>query len=105
MVKIHVYGKLRRYAPDSRADRDSVIAVGPQPDETVESLLARVGIPVDEVYHVFFNGNLLATHNAIAPGLGFQQVRMNPFDWKLNVSVKDGDRLGLFGMDMALLAM
>ncbi len=103
MVEIHLYGKLRRRAQDTRVGQ--VMKVEPQPDETIASLLTRVGIPVDEIYHVFFNSKLLATHNTMAAWLGYRQVRADPFDWNLSVPVKSGDRIGLFDEDMAALVV
>ncbi len=55
MVEIHLYGKLRRYAQDIQSDRGNVIRVSPGSDETLGMLLARLEIPVDEIYSIFFN--------------------------------------------------
>lgn len=104
-TEIHLYGKLRGYAENSCADQDSVIKVEPRPDETIGSLLARVGIAVEEVYHIFHNSKLLATRNAMAASLGYRQARADPFDWNLGVPVKSGDRVGLFGEDIASLVV
>lgn len=105
MVEIHLYGKLRRYAKNNPSSQDSVIRLEHQPDETIESLLERIGISVDEIHHIFYNSKLLATHTTMALWLGYQQERTNPFDWDLSVPVESGDRIGLFGKDMALLVV
>ena len=105
MVEIRLFGKLRRYAPDIQARRGNVIRVSPEPDETVEMLLTRLQIPIDEIYSIFFNSKLLAARTGMAKWLGHQQVRTNPFDWNLNVKVKSTDRIGLFGRDMAALVI
>lgn len=105
MVEIHLYGKLRRYGPAARPDRECVLRLEPEPGETVSSLLVRAGIAPAEIYHLFLNGSLLATHNTMAPWLKYQQVRENVWDWELAVPVKPGDRLGLFSSDMALLVV
>jgi hypothetical protein len=105
MVEIHVYGKLRRYVKDPQRSHNSVITLEPRPEETIASLLGHVGIPVDEINHIFFNANLLATHTSMAPYLGYRQSRSDLFDWDLNISVGDGDRIGLFGKDMSILGM
>jgi hypothetical protein len=105
MVEIHVYGKLRRYVKDLQRDRNSAIILKSRPEETIASLLGHVGIPVDEINHIFFNSNLLATHTSTAPYLGYQQSRSDLFDWDLNIPVGDGDRIGLFGKDMPILGM
>lgn len=105
MIEIHLYGKLRCYAKDNSSRQESVIRIESQSDETIESLLTRVGISIDEVASIFYNGRLLATHSKSALMVGFHQVRSNPFEWDLSVPVKVGDRIGLFGRDMALLVV
>jgi len=105
MLEIHLYGSLRRYAQESRPGQDCVIALESSRGETMLSLLARVGIPVDEINHIFFNANLLATRAKTAPFMGLPQARSNLSDWDLNIPVKSGDRIGLFGTDMAILSM
>lgn len=104
MVDVHLYGRLRRYAPDPRPNRDSVVRLEPRPGETVGSLLQRIGITPEEVYHVFLNGALLSTRNSMAHWLEYQQVNVSTqsrFDAPLNA----GDRLGLFADDMASLVV
>ncbi len=103
MIDIHLYGKLRRFAEDPRADRDSIVTIEPHPNDTIGSLLSRAGIPLDEVHHIFFNSRLLATRTAMASVADFPQYRTSPFDWSLDVPVNDGDRIGLFARDIALL--
>ena len=102
MVDVHLYGKLRRYAVDSRPDRESVVSLEPQPDETVGTTLERLGIPPAEVCHVFLNGALLSTRNSMAPWLNYRQVSEGK---GLDTPVRVGDRLGLFARDMALLVV
>ena len=109
MVEIHLYGCLRRYAPDSRPDRESVVRLEPQPGDTVRATLERLGIPSTEVYHVFLNGALLFTHNSMAPWLDYQRagdsVPGRPPSHGLDTLVRPGDRVGLFARDMALLVV
>jgi hypothetical protein len=105
MVEIHVYGKLRRYATNGQSARASVIALEPDTRETLTSLLARAGIPVEEINHIFFNGNLLVSRAKAASFMGFTQTGSDVSGWDLNVPVDNGDRIGLFGRDMALLGM
>lgn len=104
-VSIHLYGKLRRFVEESEAEGGNVLKVEPQPGETLEPLLARVGIPLDEIYNIFFNAKLLATRSATAHWMRYQQVHENPLEWKLNIAVKAGDRIGLFARDMAALVI
>lgn len=105
MVEIHLYGKLRRYAGDYRPGQDTVVVIDPGPDETVATLLDQAGIPLDEINHVFFNAKLLTTRNRMASFYGYPQSGSDLADWGLDVAVGQGDRLGLFGRDMAILGM
>ncbi|MBN1177831.1 MAG: hypothetical protein JXD18_01355 [Anaerolineae bacterium] len=101
MIEIYLYGRLRRYAPDARPDRESVVRVAPGEGETVGALLERVGIARDEPYHVFLNGALLSTRNTMAVWLSYQEGANDGLD----VPARSGDRIGLFGRDMALLVV
>jgi hypothetical protein len=105
MVEIRIYGKLRRFAQDIPTDSDNVIRLSPEHDETLDGLLARLGIPVDEIYSIFYNSKLLAARSGMASMVGYRQVRSNPYNWDLNVAIKPADRLGLFGRDMAALVV
>ena len=105
MIEIYLYGKLRRYAKNTQANHESVIKIEIQPDETIESLLARVGISVDEIYHIFVNSRLLATYNTMASWHGYPLQSDDPYKWDLKLPVKSGDRIGLFGNDLALLVI
>ena len=105
MVEIHLYGKLRRYLKESQKNEGGVLTVSVQPEETVAELLTRIGIPLDEIYNIFFNAKLLATRSAMAHWLRYPQVHENPLEWRLDIAVKAGDRIGLFGKDMAALVI
>jgi len=107
MIEIHLYGKLRRFGPDPRGDRETVVRLDVRPQETVGSVLEQLGITPDEIAHVFLNGALLTTCNSMAPWLRYRQVRedFSPCIPALDTPVQDGDRLGLFGRDMAMLVV
>jgi len=105
MVEIHLFGKLRRYAENSEGVNENVISISPRDDETVHSLLARAGISKEDIYSIFFNRKLLAARSGMAVWIGHRGVRKDPFDWDLDVAVKAGDRIGLFGRDMAALVI
>ena len=105
MVDIRVFGKLRRFVKEFEARRDDRVRVELQPEETLRQLLARLEIPVDEIYTIFLNSKLLATRTLIAYRMGYQQAGENPLDWKLEVALKEGDRVGLFGKDMSALVV
>jgi hypothetical protein len=105
MVEIHLFGKLRRYAKDTDAVKDYVIKMSPAVDETVESILARAGVPAEDIYSIFLNRRLLAARSGMASWIGHRQIRSDPFNWDLSVPVKSGDRIALFGSDMAALVV
>ena len=105
MVEIHLFGKLRKYAKKSDQEIDNVIRVAPQSDETIALLLNRAGIGIEDVYSIFVNHKLLAARSGMASWIGHQKVRKDPFNWDLDIPVKDGDRVGLFGRDMAALVV
>lgn len=105
MVEIRVYGKLRRYVHDIPTDSDNVIRITPESDETLDKLLARLGIPPEAIYSIFLNSKLLAARSGMARWMGYRQVRNDPFNWDLNVTLKPSDRIGLFGRDMAALVV
>lgn len=105
MVEIHFYGLLRQYVQDPGCNSKCVVKLEPFSGETVASLLARLGVPVDEINHVFYNAKLLASRTKMASWMGFPQAGTNLSDWDLDIPVDIGDRIGLFGADMALLGM
>ncbi len=107
MIEIHVYGDLRRYAPDSRAASDSVIVAATTGSETINDLLHRAGIPRQEIAQVFLNGQLLTTSCSMAPYLGYITARDCAPEGKSpwETEVRDGDRLGLFPPRMSMLVV
>ena len=58
MAEIRLYGKLRRYINASKVTCGNVMTVTPQPQETLEQLLARLGIPFEAIYTIFLNSKL-----------------------------------------------
>jgi len=68
-------------------------------------MLEKVEIPVEEIYSIFLNAKLLAAKSGMARWIGYQQARSDIFDWNLKIPIKSGDRLGLFGRDMAALVV
>ena len=105
MVEIHLFGKLRKYAQKSDQETGHVIHLSPEPDETIALLLDRVGIEVEDVYSIFVNHKLLVARSGMASWIGHQKVRRDPFNWDLDITVNPGDRIGLFGRDMAALVI
>ena len=105
MVEVYLYGNLRRFAQNGDNSRGGALRMEPRADETVDTLLMRMEMPLDEIHHIFLNGKLLVTRSGMARWLRFPQVRPDPFDWNLGTPVKSGDRIGLFGRDMAALVV
>ena len=105
MIDIHVYGKLRKYLKNTDSHQGSTIRMEPAPEETVASILNELGIPLEDVYSIFLNSKLLAARIGVAKWIGYQQAREDIFDWDLSMGIKSGDRLGLFGRDMAALVV
>jgi molybdopterin converting factor small subunit len=82
MIDLHLYGKLRRFAPDSDTRSKSVLRIGHESGDTVRSIVARLGIPLEELgSNLFVNGRYAM----------------------LGTPIADGDRVGLFPDDMQLL--
>ena len=82
MIEIHLYGKLRRFANEQDPASDSIVHVPAQEGNTIQGVLERLGIPMEEVgSNIFLNWQYSA----------------------LTRKVKDGDRLAVFPDDMQLL--
>ncbi len=81
MIEVHLYGKLRRLAPNRGAAEDSLVTVAAVDGEDVGALLKRLGISDGQVSNIFVNGELS----------------------DLGRGVYDRDRVGVFPDDMALL--
>jgi hypothetical protein len=105
MISIHLYGKLRQYASDNSPSGESVLRLEAVKNETLALLLKRAGIDIEEIYTIFLNARLLTTHNSMARWLEYPQVCQDCHDWDLSIIIKDGDRIGLFGRDMAALVV
>ena len=105
MVEIHLFGKLRGHLQKLDRETGDVIRISPQPGETVALLLGRAGIAIEDIYTIFVNHKLLAARSGMVRWLGHQKVRSDPFNWDLDIPVNPGDRIGLFGRDMAALVI
>jgi hypothetical protein len=105
MVEIHLYGKLRRHAQHCRPVEDCVVIYADGAGDTLESVLAETGIPIEEINHIFVNAKLLASRNRMAPFYGYPQSGSDLSKWDLTIPVEGGDRIGLFGKDMSILGM
>jgi len=105
MIEIHLYGKLREVLGDDILSESNVLRLSPEPGETMASVLVRIGISSEDVYSLFLNARLLAARSNMARWLGYQQAGVDPLSWDLNVPVSSGDRIGVFGRDMAALVV
>lgn len=107
MVRVHLYGELRRFGEQPRPDRETVVTVPAAGELTVSQLLQDLGINSEEVAQIFLNGKLLKAGSSMAPWLGYQtaQDRLPARGSHLDVQVRSGDRLGLFPRNMAMLVV
>jgi molybdopterin converting factor small subunit len=84
MIEIRLFGSLRRFAENPSVTAKSIAWATAEPGDTVADVLRRLGIdPEQEVGQVFVNGRY------------FYRAR--------EMSVRDGDRLGIFPRNMAML--
>jgi hypothetical protein len=81
MLEVWLYGQFRRLAPKQGATDDSRVKVPVEAGETIEDVMRRLKIDPSQVCHLFLNHQYSALH----------------------CKVKPGDRLAVFGVDMALL--
>ena len=82
MIEVHLYGKLRRFAKEQDPTGDSVVHVPVQEGDTIQKVLERRGVPMEEIgSNIFLNRQYSA----------------------LTRKVRDGDRLAVFPDDMQLL--
>ena len=82
MIEVHLYGKLRRFSDNQDPTRDSIIYVPAKKGDTIEDIVRRIGIPLEELgSNIFLNGRY----------------------FPLGRKVKDGDRLGIFPDNMAMI--
>jgi len=105
MIEIRLYGKLRKACENKAIQDTGVMHLPPERDETIASVLDRAGIAVSDVYSLFLNARLLAARSNMARWLRYPQAGADPLSWDLDVPVSSGDRIGVFGRDMAALVV
>jgi hypothetical protein len=82
MIEVHLYGKLRRFSDSPDTSGDSIVRVPVQKGDTIADIARHCRIPLEEIGpNIFLNGQYSALERKVA----------------------DGDRLGLFPDNMALL--
>ncbi len=84
MIEVYLYGKLRRFTDNEDPTHNSVIYVSAKKSDTIKDIVRCIGIPLEEI-----GGNIL--HNG---GI-----------FPLEREVKDGDRLGIFPDNMAMVVV
>jgi hypothetical protein len=105
-IQINVYGKLRKRLPLTyEVGTRGVIEMEVPTGELLENVLEQLGVYKEDLYTIFLNNKLLTTKNAMADHLGYQQYCENCHNWELCVTLKDCDKLALFGLDMATLVI
>ncbi len=82
MIEVHLYGKLRRFTNNQNPAHDSIVYVPVEEGNTIKDISRHIGIPLEELgSNIFLNGEYSA----------------------LERKVKDGDRLGIFSDNMAMI--
>ncbi len=105
MIKIHVYGKLRNEIQADRFVNTNILKLAPERGDTIGSVLARAKIKPDSVYSIFLNAKLAAARSGMVKWLRYHNAGPDPLSWDLDVPVSSGDRIGVFGRDMAALVV
>jgi hypothetical protein len=81
LIDVFLFGDMRTFGPVVPIDSDCKIQVELQAAGTIGDVVRRLGIDPTQIAHLFLNYQYSA----------------------ITRLVKDGDRLGVFGRDMALL--
>jgi len=105
MIEIRLYGKLRRQSANKELRETGILHLNPDSGETLNSLLGRIDISAEDAHSIFLNAKLLAARSNMARWLRYQGASSNPLDWNLDVPLNSGDRVGIFGRDMAALVV
>ena len=105
MIEIRLYGKLRRQSAIAQIRETGILHATPDAGETLSSLLGRLSINPEDAHSIFLNARLLAARSNMARWLRYQGATDNPLDWNLDVPLNSGDRVGIFGRDMAALVV
>ena len=105
MIEIRVYGKLRQKSSINEIRETGILHLTPESGETLNSLLGRISVNTEDAHSIFLNAKLLAARSNMARWLRYQGTTENPLDWNLDVPLNSGDRVGIFGRDMAALVV
>ncbi|TFG12642.1 hypothetical protein EU537_08755 [Candidatus Thorarchaeota archaeon] len=81
MVEIHLYGRLRQFIPDSRANEDTILYFDLDGECTLQELLSKLHLKTSDVGDCFINAILA----------------------EMNDQVRNDDSVGLFPFNMRLI--
>lgn len=81
LIDVYLFGDMRTFGPVVPIDADCKLQIDLQPEATIGDVVRRLGIDPVQIAHLFLNYQYSA----------------------ITRRVKDGDRVGVFGRDMALL--
>ena len=105
MIEIYLYGKLKKGIQENTVPKSGVLHLQPVHGDTIASVLKRADIATSNIYSLFLNAKLLAARSNMARWLRYQQAGPDPLSWDLDIPVQSGDRIGVFGRDMAALVV
>ncbi len=80
-IEVHLFGKLKELFPKVKSGGSLQLIIKIKNQNTIQDIVEKIGISPKEIRHAFLN------------------YQYSSLDRK----VKDGDRLALFGRDMALI--
>ncbi|HID87035.1 MAG TPA: hypothetical protein EYP55_06595 [Anaerolineae bacterium] len=103
MIELWLYGDLRRHAVEGSVPLKLPLAEG----ATIGEVLRRLDLAPEEISHIFLNGKLLFSRSSMATWLGYveEKERMAQGFNPIEVTLRPGDRLGIFPRNMGMLVV
>lgn len=80
-IEVHLFGKLKELFKEEKSGDSYCIVINAKHQDTIQDIIKKIGISSREISHAFLNHQYSS----------------------LDRRVKNGDRLALFGRDMALI--
>jgi len=80
-IEVHLFGKLKELFQEEKSGNSYCIVIDVKHQDTIQDVIKKIGINPGEISHTFLNHQYSS----------------------LNRRVGNGDRLALFGRDMALI--
>lgn len=106
LIEVRLFGDLRRYVSDPAPLSGTAVYLPAREGQTVGTVLAHMGIDLQEVSNIFLNGRLLP--RSVYPiTLGYPLAAEGPLSPEgcLNTPLQAGDRLGLFPRNMSAVVV